>query len=189
MRQVSTKPLFVACLLFGLIGLATLVTSWMPAQAHHLLLLIAVALIAVGASALHRYRAMADWIEVPARLTKIIECEEVVSASAASALHFYYPEAEYEYSVNGETYHGDRVGFDRENYRVAREDALGDHVTAAQRWWLALRPGQTLPAFVNPRNASEAVLVKSIVPARRSHHLAQMAAGVLLALLWMVLSF
>lgn len=187
MKPVDRKILLFSLKLMGLLSVAFLVVVYMPQQAHHLLLLIAVALVLMGVSPLLRYKEQANWMEVKAKIKSIRERKEEVAISEYSRLKYYYPEIEYEYAVNGATYLGKTVSFEKENVWVPEVNSWGDPTPEEKRWWLSLKPDDELSVYVNPSNASEAVLINDVVQVRRSHHLALMAGGLLVGLVWLFL--
>ncbi len=187
MKPVDKKTLLVSLKLIGLLCIAFLIILFLPGYAHHLLLVISAALILSGFGSLLGYREQAKWIEATARLTSVNEREEEVAVSEYSRIKYYYPEIEYEYKTNGALHSGRNVSFEKENVWVPEVNKWGDPTPEEKRWWLSYKPGDEIPVYINPGDESEAVLVKYVVKARRSHHLALMASGFLLGLMWLLL--
>lgn len=159
-----------------------------PSDAHYVVLAIGGTLLARGILPLRRYRAAANWVEVPAVITRVEECEYEIALSESVHEKYLYPSMEYEYRVDGRPYRARTVSFEKENVWVPMHDASGKPTAATARWWLAMAPGSEVPAFINPRDVSEAVLVRALQKRRRSHHLALAAAGALLIGVWVVLA-
>lgn len=187
MKPVDTRVLLFSAKLTGLLCVAFLVIIYMPQHAHHLLLVIAAALVFIGMGCLLKYKEQANWIEKKAKLKRINEREEVVVISEYSRLRYYYPEIEYEYVANGPTHLGKIVSFEKENVWVPEVNNWGDPTPKEKRWWLSLKPDDELPVYVNPRDESEAVIIKEVHSSRRSHYLAIIASGFLVGLMWLLL--
>ena len=158
-----------------------------PSEAHYVVLAIGGTLLARGILPLRRYRAAATWVEVPAVITRVEECEHEIALSESAHEKYCYPSMEYEYRVDGRPYRARTVSFEKENVWVPMRDASGKPTAATARWWLAMAPGSEVSVFVNPRDVSQAVLVRALRKRRRSHHLALAAAGGLLISAWLVL--
>ncbi len=187
MKPVDNKTLLVSLKLIGLLCIAFLAILFLPGYAHHLLLVISAALILSGFGSLLGYREQAKWIEGTARLTSVNEREEEVAVSEYSRIKYYYPEMEYEYMTNGALRSGKSVSIEKENVWVPEVNKWGDPTPEEKRWWLAFKPGDEIPVYINPSDEGEAVLVRDVIKARRSHHLALTAGGFLLGLTWLLL--
>lgn len=188
MKPVDKKILLFSLKLFVLLSLAFLVMILAPQHAHHLVLVIAALLVASGWGSLLQYREQAHWKEKKGRVKSIRECAEEVAISEVSRLKYFYPEIEYEYSVDGARFDGTVVSCEKENVWIAESDDWGNPVPADKKWWSSLRPGDDLSVYVNPRNPGEAVLIREAGKTRRSHHLALLAGGILLGLIWLFLA-
>lgn len=187
MKPIDTKILNFSFKLIGLLCVAFLVFNFSPQYAHHMLLVVAMVLLFLGGGAALQYKAQANWIENKAVLKHIKECEEEVALSAYIRIKYFYPVVEYEYVANGATHSGTRVSYEKENVWVPEVNNWGDPTPIEKRWWLSLKPGEQLPVYINPRNAKEAVLIKTVAKNRRSHHFALITGGVIIALIWLFL--
>ncbi|TAM47416.1 MAG: DUF3592 domain-containing protein [Gammaproteobacteria bacterium] len=188
MKAIDTRVLKLSLKLIVLLGLAFLVFIYAPQYAHHILLVIAGALLILGGGALLQYKAQTDWVETKAVLKDIKERVEEVALSENLRIKHFYPIVEYEYVANGSTHLGTCISFEKENIWVPEVNNWGDPTPAKARWWLALKPGAELSVYVNPRNEKEAVLIKDVAKSRRSHHLALLSSGIILALIWLFLA-
>lgn len=188
MKPTEKKLIRFTLKLLGLVSIAFLVMVLAPQQAHHLLLLIAALLVVKGLGSLLQYREQANWTEFEGKVISVSEREEEVAISKVSRLKYFYPEIEYEYVADGVTRRGKRVAFEKESLWVPEFDDWGDPLAEEKKWWLPLQPGDEVPVYVNPHNRDESVLIKDVSKARRSHHLALVAGGVLLALAWLILA-
>jgi hypothetical protein len=187
MKSIDTKVLLFPLKLIGFLCMAFIVSVYMPQHIHHLLLIISAVLVFVGSRSLRKYKDQANWIEGKAKLKSINEREEEVAISEYSRLKYYYPEMEYEYVANGATHVGKIVFLEKENVWVPEVNTWGDPTPEERRWWLSLKPEDELPVYINPRNASEAVLMNDVAKERRSHHLALIVSGLLVGLIWLFL--
>lgn len=184
MIPVDTKVLKLTVKLIGLICVAFLVTAYLPEFKHHLLLVISVALILIGLRPLLKYKEQEYWTENSAEVKSINELEEEVATSHTGRLKYYYPAMEYEYPANGSMHFGKTVSFEKENIWVPEVNELGDPTPKEKRWWFSLSPGDRLPVYINPRNTNEAVLIRNKSKHRKSHHLALIAGGIILGVIW-----
>ncbi|MES9970737.1 MAG: DUF3592 domain-containing protein [Candidatus Thiodiazotropha sp.] len=184
-----TNLLIFTAKLIALLCIAFLILAFFPHYAHHLLLVLAAALAISGAGSLLKYKSQRNWIESKADLLSCGEQVEEVHVSEYSKLKHYYPIIDYAYSVDGKSYTGNSASNEKENLWVPEVNSWGDPTPASDRWWSSLKPGDNVPVFINPRDHSEAVLVKDVTKARRSHHLALLIGGILIGLIWLALVF
>lgn len=187
MKTLDTKVFSFSLKLIGLLCIAFLVFNYAPQYAHHMLLVVAAVLLFLGGSAVLQYRTRTNWIEKKAILKSIKECEEEVALSVYRKIKYFYPVIKYEYAANGTTHFGTRVSFEKENFWVPEVNQWGDPTPLEKKWWLSLKPGKEIPVYVNPHNAKEAVLIKTVTKNRFSHHLALLASGIIVTLIWLLL--
>ncbi len=183
---MDKKAVIVTLKLILLLSVAAVIFFLAPQHAHYIILLIAALLISIGAGSLLNYGSQEKWIEGKARLISVEEQNEEVAISQYSTLKYYFPAIAYEYTANGKHYSGNTVSHEKENIWVAEVNGWGDPTPREDRWWLSLKPGDDLAVYINPRNHEETVLVKGASKARRSHHLALIAGGILLGLVWLM---
>ncbi len=188
MKPVDKKILLFSLKLMVLLSLAFSVMIFAPQHAHHLLLVIAATMLVSGWGSLLQYREQANWIETTASLKRISECEEEVAVSEVGRVRYFYPEIDYEYAVDDRSFESSVVCFEKESVWMPEVSDWGDPIPREDRWWSSLEPGDELPVYVNPRNPAEAVLIRDAGKARRSHHLALLTGGALLALAWLLLT-
>ena len=98
------------------------------------------------------------------------------------AIHFYrrhstYPVVEYEYSVNGKAFVGGNVTFDTRNIF---KEKFTEHKYEKYMPWDSWTIGKEVVVFYNSKNPSESVLIKDLLPYRRSHYLALVITGLIL---------
>ncbi len=187
MPPADKRILLFSARLTVLLTLAFAVMIFLPQHAHHLLLLIALILSLVSASALLEYRRQVYWKKTRARVDGIRECEQAVAIGKTSRLTYYYPQIEYAYVVDGTSYTGTLVSIEKENVWIAEFDDWGAPIPEHQRWWRSIQAGDEIQVYVNPYKPQQAVLVNSISRDRRSHHLALLIGGIILALVWLLL--
>ncbi|MEW8507746.1 MAG: DUF3592 domain-containing protein [Candidatus Thiodiazotropha sp.] len=187
---MNLKAAVFAAKMIALLCIAAVFFYLAPQYAHHALLVIASILMIIGGGSLFKYRSLGSWIEGSAKLVAIEEREEEVAVSQYSILKYHYPLIEYEYSADGRHYGGNTVSLEKENVWVPEVNNWGDPTPEEDRWWRGLKPGDDIPVYINPRNRGESVLVKGSSTSRRSHHLALLLGGLLIALIWlMVVSY
>ena len=188
MKAVDLKLISSTLKVIALSSLAFIFIIYAPQHRHHVLLLLGVGLTLYGARSLYKYTQQEKWIETEAKIKHIEEHEEEVAISEYSKLKYHYPIIEYEYSANGMTYSGNVVAAEKENIWVPEVNNWGEPTPKEKRWWLTLKPGDVLPAYVKPSEESKAVLIKGIGKSRRSHHLALIAGGAILGVIWLFLA-
>ncbi|MES9992660.1 MAG: DUF3592 domain-containing protein [Candidatus Thiodiazotropha sp.] len=176
--------------LVALFCFAAVLFFFAPQYAHHILLLIAAILIIIGAGSLLDYRSQSGWRESRAKVLSIEEREEEIATTEYSRLKYFYPVIEYEYTADGQSYRGSTVSLEKQNIWVPEVNNWGDATPKEDRWWRSLKPGDDLPIHINTRNHDETTVIKGASKARRSHHLALIFSGILIALIWLtVVSF
>lgn len=158
-----------------------------PEHAHYMLLIIALVLVTIGLGGLLKYSEQNNWIEKKAKIVSIEEIEEEVAESLYAKTRYYYPKAEYEYSVNGIAHKSSTVCFEKENLWVPEVNTWGDPTPREKRWWLNLNAGDLIPVYINPKKETEAVLIKHPSKHRRSHHAALVIGGILIGAIWLFL--
>jgi hypothetical protein len=124
------KPIDKNTTIFGIklimaVSIAFIFIIVAPEHSHYLLLLISLVLCLVGAGAISQHRTQASWIETKAVLKRIDECEEEVSFQYGR-LNYFYPEAQYEYSINGKKFIDDNVAYKKQDIWVAEYNQWGD---------------------------------------------------------------
>lgn len=167
--------------------LALVTVNAFPQQTWHLLLVLAVGLVAWGWRGLSRYRALRRWTPVKARLLSFEEVAEKVSTSELSSMQYYHPVATYEYEIDGRTWQSDQVSLEKRNIWVPEKDAQDQVIPASSRAWHDWAAGGEIEAFVNPARPSEAVLIRDMHASRYSHYRSFVVAGVIGGLIWLVL--
>lgn len=186
MARPDIKLLAFTVKLIALVIIAFAFITVTPQHAHYLLLVIAATLCFLGSKALLHYKAQSRWIEKKATVKSLTEREEV-SISQYAKIKYYYPEIEYEYTVNGVRHLASTVSLEKENIWLPEINNWGDPIQPEKKWWLAVKPGDELPVFINPLNEYESVLINIETKSRKSHHLSLIVSGVLLALIWLIL--
>lgn len=101
-----------------------------------------------------------------------VKCREVVVRY--STVSYYYPAVEYEYEVKGTNYLGSRASFEIQNIWEEK-----DYLGRLHAEWLDWKEGFQLPVYYDKRNPTNAVLVRTLKPSRRSHHSAIFVSGLL----------
>jgi len=187
MTSTEKSALLFTAKLIVWLSITFAVMFYLPQHAHHVLLLIALVLSFTGAGALLEYRRQALWKRTNARVDSIREDEQDVAMGKTSCLTYYFPKIEYAYVIDGTAYKGTRVSYEKENVWINEADDWGVPIPEQRWWWRSIQAGDEIPAYVNPRKPHEAVLINRLSKHRRSHHLALLVSGILLALIWLLL--
>lgn len=158
-----------------------------PHLAHHLILLVGATLTYSGTGPLLLYRAQRRWPRVPALLLQISE-RVVQVTDGRSLMRYFEPQLDYEYEIRGIRYRGQRAASEVEALRVREVDSWGSPVPRAARWWLQMQAGDKLEVAVNPQDPLDAILARPPSRDRLAHHGAKLIAGLMLLLVWLLLS-
>lgn len=186
MKPADIKLALISIKLIGFLCIAFLVVTYAPHYAHHLLFILGGALIFLGANPLIKYKGQAKWVEKKGIIKSIREHEEEVSYRFIR-VKYYYPAVEYEYMAKGAMHLGKTVSFEKENVWVCEVDNWGVPIPKEKRWWSSLKPGDEISVYVNPQDECMSVLIKDVTKLRRSHHLAVLASGIIISLIWLYL--
>lgn len=115
------------------------------------------------------------WVTVQAEVMSISIFEED-EPGAPCWIHYYVPNVEFEYQYNEIKYRSKKIALCPDDYRdvdrLVVEEFLSQFPT-----------GSYVDAYCNPDDATQAVLLVTILPKRRNHFLALMGAGILLMIL------
>ncbi|QNA87627.1 DUF3592 domain-containing protein [Massilia sp. Dwa41.01b] len=108
--------------------------EWVP-------VLVGVAIAAVGAAGLYRYRGSASWPQVAGTVVEVAVVKTRGDIGSSQNAVFYYPVLHYRYVVDGKVYRG--------------KSSLGSGVSSranAAESGSGYSSGQRLPVAFNPRN-------------------------------------
>ena len=155
-----------------------------PDSAHYVVLIMGMTLCFFGGKPLLRYREIHSWVESEGVLLRIDEVTEEVPDDHGPIV-YYFPAVEYEYSLDGENYQGNKVSVEKQNVWITSEMSAWGIITP--KWWGKLEAGDKVPVFINPNNPTESMLIKNLSKARRSHHLALVVSGIILMVIWFFL--
>lgn len=189
MKHTDVKFLRNALKVITLMSVASAFAIAVPQHAHYLLVVIALVLVLAGLGLRLRYKEQNNWVEHSATILFIEERDELITESQYSKTKYFYPFIKYAYLLNGKSYSGSTVSFERENIWVAETNSWGDSVNADDKWWSSLSVDSTLPVYINPKNPDEAVLIIEMSKHRGSHSLALIAGGILVGFLWFWLAY
>lgn len=167
--QVLGRILKVTTVLLIAIGAGALLES----QAWLVTFVAGLGFLAYGTMRLHEALGVRHW---PRTTAKVIGSR--VDAGAESArygpLVFHYPVVTFEYEWQGVRYTAEAVSAFTEDYRSYEP-------IDAERLARHYMPGQEMMVFVSPRNPARAAVVADPSPRLRSHFLALIVGGLLLA--------
>ena len=129
------------------------------------------------------YRKANNWLNVTGKLIEIEQATKV-EPEVYNFRTYVFPVVKYEYLVNGELYEGNKVTFDKRN--VFKEKVSYPTYERTMPWdsW---REGVELDVFYNPKYPSESVLIRVLLPYRKSHYIALTVAGFLLVIIGVIL--
>jgi hypothetical protein len=175
---------FIAFKLLLIVCAALIVAQMAPQYAHHLLLVIALLLALSGFGEMIVRQSRPPWLEYEGRLIRIAEMTAMSETDNGKAETCCYPVAEYEYSVNGRRHTGSIVAHSLETIRQPLSASPADSNTC-RYWWRDKHAGDSVPVYVNPANAGDAVLVRPAAGLPRSHPVAWLTSGLLFALAWL----
>lgn len=177
-------------LVFGAgIAFLALVLSYIPIvvfpqYGHLAILVIAVALISVGALQYFQYTRAGRWVPVKATVLDIREkCIDVVLHY--NALKYYYPEICYKYNFQGGSHTSSSVSFDVENIWVPEVDSWGMKTDNTSKFWHEWKEGAIITAYVNHKNPNESVIINKVSKKAKSQQMALVVGGVMIGFLWL----
>ena len=190
MKPEDIRFFVIALKILALVCISGVVILVFPENKHHILLVIAGVLLTAGLGPLIKYNEQSKWGREKATLKSITEKEEIkVIGQYNEKMKYFYPELEYEYSIDGERHSGNTISFERENIWVPETNSWGEPTPEDKRWWHSLSAGDEITIFVNPRNPEETVVYPTVNTRRRSHHLALVLSSIILGLLWLFINF
>lgn len=188
--QLNARFVVTVLAILLALGLAGLVTLAYPQQAHYLVLLISLGLLTYGVYKLWTAHNRAHWPRVTATLKTVNEeSYTVVESQYGPPRKYVFPVVEYEYELSGSKHQSNQVASDIKDIAVPEMDAWGQPSPDSMMFWRSWAAGYTIPAYVNPENKDEAVLVPQLNRERRSHFIALIIGGLLLLAVWCVLLF
>ncbi|QKT03576.1 DUF3592 domain-containing protein [Ectothiorhodospiraceae bacterium 2226] len=158
----------------GLLAVAAPVVFAFPAQAHHLALVLALGLVGWGARGLYPYFRARRWPQTVATLERLEETWVTIPTGGSYVPRYFYPLAEYRYTVGDTPYASTRVSFERENLWRGETEPRD-----WQRW------GTTIPIYYDPAQPGSAVICRTLSKRRRAHHVSVIAAGFVCLALWL----
>lgn len=167
--------------LFSALSAFVLVT---PENAHHAILFIAIFLVSFGFIGIAPYLEAKNWLKSTAKILHIKEDFKNVMKSQYSETRYYYPVVLYTYTFEGKEYTNSLVSFEIQNIWSTGYNNWGDMLPDDNRIWHSWEPGTVLDVYIKPRNPAISVLLPVISNKRKSHHLALVAAGILVFLFW-----
>lgn len=153
----------------------------------YLVLILGVALIALGVGRLLPYFRARSWLPGTARVLSIAELWSEVALAYNQRMKFHFPNIQYEYQYQGETHKSNRVSFETQNIWEPEVDGWGNPTNKTKRFWASWSNGSTIPIYINPNDPRESVIIRAPNRKRRSHHLAVIAGGTIVLLLWILL--
>ena len=160
-----------------------------PEHAHYILLLISLLLIAFGAKASLPYCEAKKWIKSTATIRSLKETYEFVKESEYSKIKYYYPLVEYFYSYNNTTYTNTCVTFEKQNIWTSGYNLWGDKLPEKDKPWHSWKDNKEVTVYINPKSPQQSALLPFLSKKRRSHHLALIASGVLIFVIWALLIY
>lgn len=153
----------------------------------HLVLILGVALIALGAGRMIPYLRARNWVSGTARVLSIVELWSEVWLTYNVRMKYYFPQIQYEYQSQVGAHKSNRVSFEKQNVWVPEVDGWGNPTDKTKNFWAGWSKDSTIPIYVNPSNPMESVIIRALNKKRRSHHLAFIAGGTILILVWVLL--
>lgn len=87
-----------------------------------------------------------------------------------------YPVVSYEYQVDGKSYKGKIASFDIRNLFKETNTFSGNESMPWDHW----SENSVISVFYNPKSPCQSVLIRSLLPKRKSHYLALTITGLLL---------
>lgn len=175
----------VAVAVFGLI-ISTIVMSSIPDQAHFLALIVSLLLIYFGLRGIVHYSRAEKWLPIEATVCNISE-DWIDVSLRYSKLRCFYPDIEYEYCFNGNSYKSNAVSFDVDDILVPELDRWGTKTRNEEKFWNGWRNGENIIIYANPENPSESVISNKMGKNHRSQNLALIVGGGLVGLIWLCL--
>jgi hypothetical protein len=149
----------------------------------HILLLLGLPLLVAAIKGLYPYLLARRWRPASAKVISISEGWVDVPMRFKPLRH-YYPKVKYEYAINGMVFQSNRASFEKENIWQPEVDSWGVPNKKDKFFWANWGNGTVIGIYVKPGNPHESVIVRDLNRKRRSHHLATMSGGVLIASLW-----
>lgn len=174
------RKLIVVFVIFAVSGIFLFL---IPNQSHLVLLIFSFFLMYYGWVWLRYYSSLKDWQRVDARILVILE-KEIDEHENSIPTKYFYPEIEYEYTIENKLYVSNTVGHGIENYWVPEYDDSGWKNKNEVKFWNSWKKNTMIQIFVNPNNPRISVIVNKLKSNRKSHYLAIFVSGILLLICW-----
>lgn len=179
--------LFFIAFKLGLIMVSAFVVILVaPQYTHHLLLVIAGVLVLSGLGEIVVSQSQKPWLEYEGTLLGITGKKATLPEAGTPVRASAFTAVEFEYTVNDKCHRCTTLVHSHEDCRRRETDGSIDAADAAARWHPDMRAGDTVTVYVNPANASDAVLVNPAPAQRTSHPVALLLTGLLFGILWFV---
>ena len=85
------------------------------------------------------------------------------------SIEYSYPIISYQYTAGNKVYKGNKVTFEKENIMENTDNKL----------WLSWSVNQKIPIYFNPEKNSESVIIRNLLPKRKSHYHSLFISGLL----------
>lgn len=186
--NVTVRVGVVAVLLMAMLGLMLSLLHWRHAWMPHVVLLLGLVLLALGAWRRWRAAAMTRWDTTTATL---VTCEpgSFEEPYEYMTVTYRYPVVSYTYTYAGQTRLGSRVAGSVRDIALSDSDDPEHGTPGSKAFWKDWAAGTTLRAYVNPEHPEQAVLTLARSRQQTSQDLALIVAGILIASLWAVMIF
>ncbi len=153
----------------------------------NLVLILGVALIALGVGRMIPYLRARNWVSETARVLSITELGSEVWLTYNMRMKYCFPQIQYEYLSQGGAHKSNRVSFEKQNIWVPEVDGWGNPTDKTKRFWAGWSKDSNIPIYINPNNPRESVIIRVLSKRRRSHHLAFIAGGIFILFVWVLL--
>jgi len=125
-----------------------------------------------------KYLTSVNWQKINGKITNI-NTENKLEPIRFAVRESIYPIITYEYVVNSVTYQGHNASFDIRNLFKETNSAFGGTTMTWESW----KNNSIIEIFYNHKQPAESVVIRSLLPKRRSHYLALTTTGVLLVII------
>jgi len=85
------------------------------------------------------------------------------------SIEYIYPKISYQYTAGNKVYKSNKVTFEKENIMENTNNKL----------WLSCSVNQKVPIYFNPEKNSESVIIRNLLPKRKSHYHSLFISGLL----------
>ena len=154
---------------------------------HNLVFIVSITLFSIGAYRLNRYNSFKKWTKLKAVISSIKEKHKDVALSEYTTVKYFYPEINYDYTINNKSYNSSLVSSNIENIWECEVDNFGVETKDKDMFWRSLKNDDVIDVFINPKSPKESVIINEFSTNYKSHNLALIISGILIFLLWLYL--